>query len=59
MITFSYSPIPGENKFSADIVINIDLVYKEGLIRNNIDYELAFILLMVLTILMVTTIIPI
>ena len=42
VITFSYSPIPGENKFSADIVINIDLVYKEGLIRNNIDYELAF-----------------
>ena len=41
VITFSYSPIPGENKFSADIVINIDLVYKEGLIRNNIDYELA------------------
>ena len=42
VITFSYSPIPGENKFSADIVINIDLVYKEGLIRNNTDYELAF-----------------
>lgn len=42
VITFSYSPIPGEKKFSADIVINIDLVHKEGLIRNGIDYELAF-----------------
>ena len=42
VITFTYPPIPCEKYYSGDIIINIDIVHKEGKKRKNINYELVF-----------------
>ena len=43
VISFLYHSIPGEkNALSGDIIVNLDQVFDEGNIRDNINYELAF-----------------
>jgi probable rRNA maturation factor len=41
VISFRYDPIPGEEGFGGDLLINVDRAIQEGPHHEGIDYELA------------------